>query len=241
MNKLPIGAGLTLPAADMGVAILERMQEFAEQPGMEPFKKALEFRPIPNGKMRGINRFSIADLIAAMYLDQLHNFCKWNNGATEAYTNAQWARMVENWNEIPTKIESELFNKVIQPAYEEIHDWILWFSENQDDWSIWYVRRDGLDVLIVRGEDYRILDWERRMAKAADYVEAEEKGEPLAAHTWVPDDDARRFVELLKQQQREPSPLGKTAIDAHDSDREARRFKGRPIARSFRKPSGSSL
>lgn len=235
MNNLPIGAGLKLPAADLGVGILERMQEFAELPGMEPFKAALEYRPLPKGQMRGINRASVAELIAAIYLDMLHNFTKWNTDPPEMYTQAQWARMVEGWNEIPTKVENDLFNKVIRPAYEEIHDLLSWFDEGNDGWSIWYVRRDGYDVLVVRGEDFRILDWERRMAKAVDYVEAEEKGESLPTHTWVPDDDSRRFVSLLKQQQREASPLGKTAIDAYDQERaEQRKRLTRPQRRAWR-------
>jgi len=219
MNKLPIGTGLLLPAADMGAGILERMQEFAEQPGMEPIKAALEYRPIANGKWVGINRASIADLIASIYLDMLHNFSKWNKGATEQYTQAQWMRMVEGWESIPTKIENELFNKVIRDAYEEIHDTLNWMDSECDGWSIWYVRRSGYDVVIVRGEDFRIADWERRMQAGADYLKAKELGEEPPSHAWLPDEEATRFISLVEYEQRNAGPLGKTAIDELDKER----------------------
>lgn len=241
MNNLPIGHGLTVPTSDKVEGILERFQAFAEKPGNEPIAEALKYRPIPNGTNQGINRASITDLVAAMYLDMLHNFSKWNHGgANDEYVQAQLQRMIPQWNEAPSSMYGRILSEVIKPVDEEVHDWVVWFNPADADWSIWYVRRLGYDVIIVRGEDYRILDWERRMALAKDFVEAEENGETPPSDAWVPDKEARRFVELLKQQQHEPSPLGKTAIDDLDNERIRRRRQlvRTSTARPFRRPGG---
>lgn len=32
-----------------------------------------------------------------------------------------------------------------------------------DNWNVWHMRRLGDDLLVEKGEDYRIIDWTRRM------------------------------------------------------------------------------
>ncbi|WJJ55220.1 hypothetical protein [Xanthomonas phage RTH11] len=213
----------------MVLEIIERMNEFAQLPGNEIFAEALAYRYMPGRTHTGISRLPVADLVVAMYLDMLCNYCQWNiSGPNDQYTEEQWRKMVPRWKDVTREQEIAMFNAVVQPAYEVIGDWAEQFKTTADGWHVWGARRVGLDVIIEKGEDYRILDWNRRMELAKEYVDAESKDEPLPPEAWVPDHEARRFVELLRQQMREPSPLGKMAIENHDKELARRKAQAKP-------------
>lgn len=219
MKKITVGTTLVLPAADMVLGILERAELFSLQPGNELFKTMLE-QKLPHDNVVGINRISVAELVVALYLDQLHGFCKWTPQAgTDFYYDSEMVKLVKGWKDLSSQQQKAFYTEVIQPAYEEVHDWVLEFDRDQDSWHIWYVRRLGLDVIVEKGTDYRILDWERRMALAADHQRAVDEGETPPEGAWLPDDEAQRFVTLLMQQQKAPSPLGKSTMDALDQKR----------------------
>lgn len=220
MKKIAVGTSLILPAVDMVMGILERAEFFADQRGNEMFAEVLEGKILCGVKSQGITRNSVADLVVAMYLDQLNNYSKWTpNQGSEEYYEAQIIKMVPGWSDLPSTQQFKFFNEVLRPAYELIHDWVLTFENDCDHWHLWYARRLGLDVVIEKGQDYRIVDWERRMAAGAEHQAHQEAGETPPAHAWLPDDDAKRFVELIKQQQVGPSPLGTTFTDAIDKQR----------------------
>lgn len=224
MKNVSVGTVVVLPAHVMVLEIIERMEEFAKLPGNEIFAEALAYRNIPGRTHCGISRITVADLAVAMYLDMLCNYCQWNtSGPNDQYTEEQWRKMVPRWKDLTREQEVVMFNAVIRPAYEAIGDWCEQFKTTADGWHVWAARRVGFDVIIEKGEDFRVLDWNRRMELAKDYIEAEANSEPLPAEAWVPDRDARRFVELLRQQMQEASPLGKMAIDNHDKELERRR------------------
>lgn len=227
MKKIAVGTTLILPAADMVFGIFERAEFFALQKGNEPFAEALEGKVLSGVKCDGITRNSIAELIVAMYLDQLSNFSKWSpNQGTDEYYEDQIVKMVSGWSDLKVEHQNRFFNEVLRPAYEEIHDWILRFENDSDHWHLWYVRRLGLDVIVEKGPDFRIVDWERRMAMGAEHLAAEEAGEPAPPSAWLPDADALRFVELIKQQQTKPSALGTTLTDSIDQQRAALKRRG---------------
>lgn len=230
MNKLPAGTTLVLPAADMVLGILERMEIFAAKPGRELFAEMMAHKPVTTDSTQGINRITVAELVKALYIDLLQESSKWAKfaGHIDNYE-TQWKKMVRGWDDnVSKKLENQLFTEVIRDAYDEIHDWLNEFDDGDPSWHVWYVRRLGLDIMIEKGQDYRILDWERRMKAAADHLKAEEAGEQMPPEAWVPDAEARRFAELLTQQQAEASPLGKSTIDAMDgAKRKARRPAGR--------------
>ena len=230
MKKITVGTTLVLPGAELVFAILERAEGFALQKGNELFQEMLELK-VPRGPVVGINRISVADLLVALYLDQLHGYCKWTpQSGTEYYYETEMPKLVKGWNDLSSKQQKVFFSDVIQPAYEEVHDWVMNFDDGQASWHIWYVRRLGLDVILEKGPDYRILDWERRMALAAEHQKLADEGEALPEGAWLPDEDARRFVTLLIEQQKNPTPLGKSSVDALDAQR--RELAKRPRGRS---------
>lgn len=220
MKKIAVGTSLILPAVDMVMGILERAELFSIQAGNGVFAEVLEGVHHTHFKHDGITRNSVAELVVAMYLDQLNNFSKWTpNQGTDEYYETQMVKMVPGWLDLSTEHQNAFFNEVVRPAYEEIHDWVVSFEDDCANWHLWYVRRLGLDVIVEKGQDYRIVDWERRMAAGAEHQKAAEAGETLPANAWLPDDDSQRFIDLIKQQQVSPSPLGKTAIEELDKQR----------------------
>lgn len=230
MKKLPAGTTLVLPGIDLVLGILDRMEDFAAQPGRELFAEMLAYKPVSSkDSVRGINRTSVAELVAAIYLDLLQETSQWAKIAGyENNTDKQWIRMVRGWSDkVSKKLENQLFKDVIQDAYEEIHDWLNEFDDGDPSWHVWYVRPVGLDIMIEKGQDFRILDWERRMKAGADYIAAQEAGETMPTEAWAPDADGRRFAELLTQQQREASPLGKSSIDEMDGQKKKARSRAR--------------
>jgi len=240
MKKLPAGTTLVLPATDMVLGILDRMETFAAKPGRELFAEMLAYKPVTKDSVQGINRISVAELVKAIYLDLIQESSQWAKiaGLVNFYDD-QWKRMVKDWDEkVSKKLENQLFTEVIRDAYDEIHDWLNHFDDGDPSWHVWYVRRLGLDIMIEKGPDYRILDWERRMKAGADYLKAQEAGEIMPTEAWLPDAEGRRFAELLTKQQSEASPLGKSTIDEMDkAQKKARR--PRPLSRHGYRRSGS--
>lgn len=231
MKKIPPGFTFVLPGTGMVMDILDRLEDFAQKPGREVFARMLELEPPREAKVQGINRNTVADLVVAMYLDMLQETCKWIHviGRSD-HAGKQWAKMVEGWEEISTRhLENELFREVIQPAYEDIHDWLNQIDDGNMGWNVWYARRFGLDVLIEKGPDFRVMDWDRRMQAASEHLKAAENGEPLPPEAWVPDEDAKRFAQFLQLQMSAPTLLGKSSVDALDEEkRKAKRRPARP-------------
>lgn len=226
---------MVLPASDMVLGILERMEDFAAQPGREILRDMLAFKPVPKGKVLGINRVSVAELVKAMYLDLLHETSKWAQlTGHESYVDLQWKRMVHKYDEnVDKKLEAQIFSEVIRDAYEEIHDWVLQLDGAEPTWHVWYVRRMGLDIMVEKGPDYRILDWERRMRQGAEHLKAVKAGETekLPKDAWLPDAEGQRFAELLALQQSEGTALGKSSADELDHQQKKRRENVRAARR----------
>ena len=236
MKKILTGTMIIVPGVNMVLDLLDRLEVFAQKPGREVFARMLELKAPPDALVQGINRQTVADLVAALYLDMLQETSKWAQVAGKAdHTTAQWKRMVENWTEISTrKLENELFVEVIRDAYEDIHDWLNGFDSGEPSWHVWYVRRLGLDIAIEKGPDFRILDWERRMRAGADHLKAQENGDQLPPEAWLPDEDGKRFAELIQFQSTQPTMLGKSAVD--ELDNQQRQAKRRSLQRN--RPSG---
>lgn len=232
MKKLPTGMTIIVPAIGMVNDIMDKIEVFAEQPDREIFVKALAHKPVTGGRICGINRNSIGDLIVAMYLDMLADASMWARLTASAdHTTTQWNKMVDGFDEkVPRTLQNLLFRDVTQEAYEDVHDWLNEFDTEHQSWNVWYVRRIGLDIMLEKGEDYRVLDWERRMQQGADNQKAKAEGETLPESAWLPDPDSQRYVDLLKVQQSRPSMLGKSHAEEQDSERR-RAQKRKPISR----------
>lgn len=202
MKYLPTGTTLVLPGVNLVLDFLDRAEQFAEGKGCEIFKEALAYRPKAKGSYLGINQNSVADLAVAIYRDLLRSTSQWAQcaGTTEC-TDEQIHRLVKDWGRnVGLKQEALFWDAVVKDLWESIHDWVVAFDSNEPGWFVWYVKRLGLDIVVEKGPDYRILDWERRMRAGYDAKKAQDEGETLPPEAWLPDDEALRFVELLSSQ-----------------------------------------
>jgi hypothetical protein len=237
IKNLPVGCTVVLPATDLVLDVFEKIQEYAKRPGQTLIAHALVIKSsyVDGDLMRGINRSTVAHLIAAMYLDMLNSYAKWShNQGVEHHFHQQWAKMVEGWESRNSSDEANrLFVEVFRNAYDQIDARVTELLNPKESWNVWYVRRNGLDVLAEKGPDFRILDWERRMRLGTDYLKAKNDGEPIPEQAWLPDEEARRFCELLTTQQARPSMLGQSSVDTLDAN-ESKQRRGRrvgPISR----------
>jgi hypothetical protein len=223
MKKLPPGTTLVLPAADLVLEIFDKLQEYSKKPGQIMIAHALTIKPIvEDSAVCGINRVSIADLVAAMYLDLLNSNAKWNlHQGEEHHFNQQWIKMIQGRTEqtFPVGMKNELYVQVFRRMFDQIDERLQEYMDTDPSWNVWYARRHGLDVMIEKGPDFRILDWERRMLLGSEYQKLKDENEPIPSNAWLPDSDARRFAELLSTQQTRPSMLGQSTIDAYDAQR----------------------
>lgn len=219
MKTFTVGTTLVLPGAETVMGILERAEHFALQPGNELFQEMLELK-IPRGDVFGINRISVANLVVALYLDQLQATSKWlpERNAHEHYE-LEMYKLVEGWRDLTTAQQKAFFSEVVQCAYEDVHDWVLNFDDGQASWHIWYVRRVGLDVIIEKGPDFRIVDWERRMAMAVEHKKLADEGEPLPEGAWLPDEDAMLFVQRQVEKELEAQVATKAVGEAINNRR----------------------
>lgn len=63
-----------------------------------------------------------------------------------------------------TRAISDLFyTSVIDHVWLTI-DSMIGDTVGSETWTIWHIRKIGSDLLLEKGEDYRVVDWERRMA-----------------------------------------------------------------------------
>lgn len=223
MKKPPLellpGTILILPTAALVSDFLDRMKKFADKSKHKAFALALTHGPaLSETDYQGINPSSVADLAVAMFSDILEGMSAWVTIAgcqQDSATEKQWAKMVMGWNEnIDGRTRQSLFTRVEEDMFDVIHDWVVSFDNVTPSWNVWYVRRMGHDVVVEKGQDYRILDWTRRMEAGAEYLKDQEEGSSLPAEAWVPDAECRRFTELMLMQQRAPSPIARSKLDS---------------------------
>ena len=221
MKKLPPGTTLILPAADLVLDIFDKLQEYGKKPGQIMIAHALTIKPADEDDVIcGINRVSVADLVAAMYLDVLNSNAKWNlHQGEEHHFNQQWIKMIEGRTEktFPIDMKKELYVQVFRRTFDQVDERLQEYMDTDPSWNVWYARRHGLDVMVEKGSDFRILDWERRILLGSEYQKLKDENEPIPSGAWLPDSDAARFAELLSTQQVRPSPLGKSSIDTYDA------------------------
>lgn len=213
----PIGTILVVPATDIVLDTFDRLQDYATRPGHNLIGTALKRGTF--GTDVGINRHTVAALIAAIYADTLNCQSKWNVGRDETHHfDRQWQKMVDGWErQISTGVSVSLFVDVFRSTYDMIDTRLEDLFDPSESWSVWYTRCHGFDVVIEVGQDFRVIDWERRMALGAEHQKMKDAGESLPAGAWLPDEDSQRFIDLLTTQQTRPSMLGQSSIDKLDA------------------------
>ena len=60
------------------------------------------------------------------------------------------------------------YSEVYDPVLTKINDWLddLIGDDPEDYWRIWHIRQMGRDILIERGIDYRVYEWQRQRKDA---------------------------------------------------------------------------
>lgn len=101
-------------------------------------------------------------LVQAMVDDSVSKRLRWNrmpSNQTDTFLKAHWAW----WSELLENDFSELFHhNILDNAFlslEEMVDNLI----PDDTWDIWYVSMYHRAVLLEKGQDFRIVDWEQRM------------------------------------------------------------------------------
>jgi len=95
---------------------------------------------------------------------------------------------------------SHVFINVIDPMYLRVQAWVD-FAIKEKTWNTWYLRWFGDDILMQQGEDYRVLDWTRRMDSG--------EWKPLA-YTPEPTEFELSNTQIVQEMEAERRPTTKT-------------------------------
>lgn len=68
-----------------------------------------------------------------------------------------WDAMSEN------EFSDQYFTGVLDDVQITIGEWIDRVMPEQRTWNIWYISALNADVILERGDDFRVVDWMRRM------------------------------------------------------------------------------
>lgn len=151
------------------------------------------------GEALGITSDAFPRILAALYQDTLENYAHWSpsQGSDANYSRLMF-EYIPHWGQISDKAQNQLFHEVFQPALDEVVSWVYQLDSDEDRWRIWYVKRLGSDILIEKGPDFRIVDWERRIELGAEYLDQKEEGVDLPEDAWVLDDASRYLIKRHK-------------------------------------------
>ncbi len=70
---------------------------------------------------------------------------------------------LEAWKDQIVRYCGEFYRQVIEPTQKKVISWVQNIIPYRT-WDVWTVRELGWDLVLEKGEDFRVLDWERRMA-----------------------------------------------------------------------------
>jgi hypothetical protein len=170
---------------EMWVADLRATVEKAEKHirVSEATKRRLGMVPLD----QDIPVFTIKDcrrVIEAILLDELISQLHWLPRAVgETQTNLQRAMLqlfpdwdgldaeqvrhlpkehIEVWQEQALKCSIHLYRKVLEPMTLRISRWVA-NAIPERTWDMWIIRPLGQDLVLEKGEDFRVWDWTRRM------------------------------------------------------------------------------
>lgn len=113
------------------------------------------------------DQFTLSDalqIVQAMVEDFLNYQMHWTRQATcDALTNQRLAVLFPYWDdERAVKAAQHYHTAVLEQIFDTVGQVVQQFVPNKT-WTMWYVSKYGRDMTIERGEDYRVLDWQRRM------------------------------------------------------------------------------
>jgi len=104
-------------------------------------------------------------IVNSLLQDLVDRRCTWKTPAQHLdRTKGVLAVMFPEWNGAQVLALCDHFvNEVIDPLEDELSAWLSNYMSGAG-WHVWTVEEIGSDLVLSKGEDYRVLDWERRMA-----------------------------------------------------------------------------
>lgn len=113
------------------------------------------------------DKFVLADatkIVHAMIEDFINVNMYWTRQTTcDVVTDHKLNEMFPAWNtERGLRATQHYHKHVLEPVFDMVQQVIQQFLSKQT-WDMWYIRCWGRDVVVEKGEDYRVLDWQRRM------------------------------------------------------------------------------
>ncbi|QVD49119.1 hypothetical protein LUCX_49 [Xanthomonas phage vB_XciM_LucasX] len=201
MNNLPPSTVYVVPGIEIVQGLLDRFELYAsneKKASHQLVRKMLDHRPLKGDTVQGINFKSVSALVYALYLDAIEQRSHWAAlaGPSDAYER-QMGKMIAGYSEAPMEFTARVFMDVVDEAEISVEESMRLIEAGGKTWNVWYVRQLGPSIMLEKGPDYRILDWERRMAAAAELID----GEDLPPEAWRPDGEARRFAQLMRKAQ----------------------------------------
>ena len=111
----------------------------------------------------GFDLDACVEIVTAVVLDQVGAKMAWASKSLATDANLQKV-LADTCNLHVTELQkSDFLKTVIEPLNDSIEEWIK-TSIPEPTWRVWSIRTLGRDLCLEQGEDFRVLDWERRMA-----------------------------------------------------------------------------
>lgn len=103
------------------------------------------------------------EIIVAMFDDAVGQQLRWSNeshGRMHQTIHSFWPW----WDDMGEEpISDSFYTQVLDELEIEVQEWVQRLIPDST-WLVWYVRALGPDIILEKGEDFRVLDWHRRMA-----------------------------------------------------------------------------
>ena len=136
------------PALDLATDLHEWSKEFCEP-----------------RKLHVPSQEECVDIVVALVDDTITERMKWCDGENkfddELEKKYPWYKSVSG--EESDHNSSDFYYYVLDHIFLKVQSIVSELIPKQT-WVVWYISKRGRDVFIEAGEDYRVLDWERRMA-----------------------------------------------------------------------------
>ena len=102
-------------------------------------------------------------LVRAAAEDALNDRMIWLRVGTHHALDTLLLETFQGWDESAHQKQSaHFYSEVIDEMLIRIERWMQ-FAIPERSWNIWSLRTIGQDLLMEKGEDYRVVDWTRRM------------------------------------------------------------------------------
>lgn len=163
-NNVPVEQ-LENYVATMVAALKTAIQQF----GLRDPLKQLGLRSFECPNNAGFDVHKSFRIVRAILTDAVEQQMAWAQRGDNEFSNLEQALTQEchfNFkNPIPQmhRRHRDFMRCVIAPLQSAIETWVQKAIPEQT-WSVWTIRDLSLDLVLEQGKDFRILDWEKRMA-----------------------------------------------------------------------------